>query len=171
MTFVYKPEKVIKFLHNLTTTSSLNSWDFTSNLTTYIYLRTGLKLAVWSGENNNNPFLYWMLGRPGNTELGVTTILAPDNNSQGSKYVEIVVFDTLSQLPQTFKDEFLQFIPKIIRAAVKYSVTYTTEDLTAPPYSFSPIGYTYKGDPRVFLTQVFKYDDTYAYPFNMLGFV
>lgn len=145
---------------------SLNVYDIELFISKYIYYRLGISCAVYAIDSVNNA-VYWKLGVPGYTELGVTTILAPDNII-GAFNIEWVIYNS-SDFTDEFKQELNKLIIRISRADVGNNITYSTiSDPTDD--DFTSVGYTYPNDPRLLYHRCIQYLGDDEFPLNILGF-
>lgn len=146
----------------------LNTYDLELFVSQYIYFRLGTISAVYIDDHISSPTGYWILGIAGSTELGSTTILAPDNYTPVIQNLDWLIFNS-SAFTTEFKQEIIDLIIRISRADLGNSVAFTPI-INPVEDGFTLIGPTYPLDPRLIFDKCIQYIGPEAYPLNIIGY-
>lgn len=166
------PEQLFLAFARLATVRLIN-YDLELFISQYIYYRLGAPVsgdgyAVYINDHIDSSSDYWNLGIPGNTELGSTTILAPNNFNPVLQNLQWKVFNAASFTPE-FKEEIANLIVRISRADMGNPVTFSNA-ITPVDEGFTLIGPTYPNDPRLIDDRCLEYIGNPAYPLNIIGY-
>lgn len=147
---------------------ALNVYDLELFLTKYIYYRIGTSCAVYINDGIHSLAGYWLLAVSGSGELGVHTVLAPDNLSPNVQNIVWNIYNSAS-FTNNFKKEIANLIIRIGRADLLNVALFNTKsDPTVD--GFSSVGATYFGDPRIAFDLSLQYLGDSSYPLNIIGY-
>lgn len=166
------PEQLFLAFARLATVK-LTSYDLELFVSQYIYYRLGAPAsgngyAVYLDDNINSTAPYWNLGIPGNTELGSTTVLAPNNFNPVIQNLQWYIFNA-GAFTDEFKEEITSLVLRISRADLENTVNFTS-DIDPTSDGFTLVGPTYQNDPRLIYGKCLEYIGEEAYPLNIIGY-
>ena len=160
----------VQLFHILTSAATvyLNSYDLELFVSKYIYYRLGTVSAVYIDDHVTLPGGYWNLGIVGSSEMGITTILAPE---QIVPIVENLVWQIFnsSAWPEAFFVEIIALVTRMSRADIGNNFMFFNDAHPTAP-NFTLIGPTYFADPRLLYNKCLEYIGDGACPLNIIGY-
>lgn len=168
------PVKLIQLLFQISTQTSLNTYDLSLFISKYLYYRqpytntpTTFPVALDDGIRQYPGF--WHLGDPVYSVLGSTTKLytaTPDTGIVWKLAYYVFNLPVNPTLQALLVNEITTVINNISRADMSHSLTTYT---TSPTVNgFYPPYFTYKLDPRISIQyKALEYLGDSAYPFNI----
>ena len=149
-------------------TVALNSYDLELFISQYIWYRLGISCPVYINDHVDPIGAYWYLGKPGFSELGITTILAPDDYTPAVQDLQWVIYNS-SSFTVAFQQEITNLITRISRADIGNPVIFNPI-VNPVDDGFTYWQYTYPNDPRLIYNKCLAYTGDQNFPLNILGY-
>ena len=145
---------------------AINVYSIEVFISKYIYYRLGINCAVYINDSFSTIIPYWALNSITNSQLNVSTKLAPSGYQQTSN-IKYNIYNSNS-FNDNFKIEILKLIERMTRVDIGFDLIF--QDIDPIDDGFTLIGATYLTDPRTVNNRCVKYMGINAYPLDIIGY-
>lgn len=159
------PNELFKLLIQ-TKQYAVNVYQIELYLSKYIYYRLNISCAIYISDGFNVTIPYWMLSSPTNSQLNVSTKLAPSGYQQNSN-IKYYIYNS-NTFTNDFKNEIINLIERVTRVDIGFDIIFETIDPIDD--NFTLVGPTYLTDPRTINNRCIKYIGDNNYPLNVIGY-
>lgn len=159
------PNELFKLLIQ-TKQYAVNVYQIELYLSKYIYYRLNISCAIYISDGFNVIIPYWMLSSPTNSQLNVSTKLAPSGYQQSSN-IKYYIYNS-NTFTNDFRNEIINLIERVTRVDIGFDIIFETIDPIDD--NFTLIGPTYLTDPRTINNRCIKYIGDNDYPLNVIGY-
>lgn len=144
----------------------INVYSIEVFISKYIYYRLGISCAIYINDSFSTVNPYWMLNSITNSQLNVSTKLAPSGYQQTSN-IKYNIYNSNS-FNDNFKIEISKLIERMTRVDIGFDLIF--QDIDPIDDGFILVGATYLTDPRTINNRCIKYMGINTYPLDIIGY-